>query len=181
MSEEQKTTEEKGEAQAPAESPESPKETPAPAAPATASAPVAKEKKEPEKQAEKEVEIPEEFKDLIAKIESLSVLELAGLVKILEKKFGVSASAMAVAATGAGGEEGEAAGVKDSYAVVLKATGDQKINVIKAIKEITGLGLKEAKALVDGAPKPVKTDVKKEDADEIKKKLEAVGAVAELQ
>jgi len=105
-------------------------------------------------------------------------MELAELVKVLEEKFGVSASAMAVAAPGAGaGGSGEE---KSSYDVILKSAGEQKINVIKAVKDIAGLGLKEAKDLVDAAPKPVKTGVKKEDADEIKKKLEEVGAVVEL-
>ena len=120
----------------------------------------------------------EKFQDIIEKIDKLTVLELAELVKVLEEKFGVSASAMAVAAPGAGAGEAE---IKDSFTVVLKSAGDQKINVIKAVREITGLGLKEAKDLVDGAPKPIKADVKKADADEIKKKLEAIGAVAELE
>ncbi len=119
----------------------------------------------------------EKFKDIIEKVEKLTVLELAELVKALEEKFGVSASAMASAAPAAAGE----VEAKDSFTVILKSAGDQKINVIKAVREITGLGLKEAKDLVDGAPKPVKADVKKADADEIKKKLEAVGAVAELE
>ena len=180
MSDEQKTTEEKNEARVPAEVSAPADESVATEVPVAASVPAAEAKKEPEKRAEKEAEIPEEFKDLVAKIESLSVLKLAELVKVLEKKFGVSASAMAVAAPVGGGGDGETA-VKDSYTVVLKAAGDQKINVIKAIKEIMGIGLTEAKALVDSAPKPVKSDVKKEDADEIKKKLEAVGAVVELQ
>jgi large subunit ribosomal protein L7/L12 len=173
----EKITEEKGEIQTPAENSElATKEAAAPVVPVVAPAPKAEEKKEPEK----EVEIPAEFKDLITKIETLSVLKLAELVKVLEKKFGVSASAMAVAVPVGGGGEGDAT-VKDSYTVILKAAGDQKINVIKAIKEIMGIGLTEAKALVDSAPKPVKADVKKEDANEIKQKLEAVGAVVELQ
>ncbi len=120
----------------------------------------------------------EKFKELIEKIEKLTILELAELVKALEEKFGVSASAMAVAGPAVGGTAG--AEEKTAYAVVLKAVGDQKINVIKAVKEITGLGLKEAKDIVDGAPKNVKEGLKKEDAEEIKKKLEAVGATVEL-
>ena len=120
----------------------------------------------------------DKFADIIEKIEKLTVMELAELVKVLEEKFGVSASAMASAAPAAGAGETE---VKDSFTVVLKSAGDQKINVIKAVREITGLGLKEAKDLVEGAPKPVKADLKKADADEVKKKLEAVGAVAELE
>lgn len=117
------------------------------------------------------------FDKLIAEVEKLTVLELADLVKALEEKFGVSASAMAVAAPGAGGAAAEE---KTAWNVVLKAGGDQKINVIKIVKEVTGLGLKEAKDIVDGAPKNVKEGLKKEDAEELKKKLEAVGATVEL-
>lgn len=121
----------------------------------------------------------DKYKDIIEKIEKLTTVELAELVKALEEKFGVSAAAMAVGA--AGGGAGGAAEEKTSFNVVLKAAGDQKINVIKVVKEITGLGLQEAKALVDGAPKAVKEGVKKEDAEEMKKKLEAAGATVELQ
>ena len=106
-------------------------------------------------------------------------MELAELVKALEEKFGISAAAPMAAGSGAG-----AAGPaeeKDSYAINLKAAGDQKINVIKAVREITGLGLKEAKDIVDAAPKIVKEGVKKEEAEEAKKKLEAAGATVELQ
>lgn len=119
----------------------------------------------------------EKFKDIIEKVEKLTVLELAELVKALEEKFGVSAAAMAVAGPASGGAAAEE---KTSYTVVLKSAGEQKVNVIKTIKEVTGLGLKEAKDIADGAPKNVKEGLKKEDAEEIKKKLEAVGAVAEL-
>lgn len=121
----------------------------------------------------------EKYKDIIEKVEKLTVLELSELVKVLEEKFGVSASAMAVAgpSTGSGQAGGEE---KIAWTVVLKACGDQKINVIKAVKEATGLGLKEAKDIVDGAPKNVKEGLKKEDAEELKKKLEAVGATVEL-
>lgn len=119
----------------------------------------------------------EKFKDIIEKVEKLTVLELAELVKALEEKFGVSAAAMAVAGPVAGGTAVEE---KTAYTVVLKASGEQKVNVIKMVKEVTGLGLKEAKDIVDGAPKNVKEGLKKEDAEEIKKKLEAVGAVVEL-
>ncbi len=122
----------------------------------------------------------EKFKDIIEKIEKLSVVELAELVKALEEKFGVSAAAMAVAGPG-NGNGGVAAEEKTSWGVTLKTTGDQKINVIKVIREVTGLGLKEAKDIADGAPKLVKDGLKKEDAEEVKKKFEAVGAVAELQ
>ena len=120
----------------------------------------------------------EKFDKIIGEIEKLSVLELAELVKTLEEKFGVSAAAMSVAGPAAGAAAGEE---KSTYNVVLKAGGDQKINVIKAIKEATGLGLKESKDLVDGAPKTIKEGLKKEEADELKKKLEDVGATVELQ
>lgn len=119
----------------------------------------------------------DKFKDIIEKVEKLSVLELSELVKALEEKFGVSAAAMAVAGPAAGGAAAEE---KTAYAVVLKTTGDQKVNVIKIIKEVTGLGLKEAKDIADSAPKNVKEGLKKEDAEEIKKKLEDVGATVEL-
>ncbi|MFA5386234.1 MAG: 50S ribosomal protein L7/L12 [Candidatus Paceibacterota bacterium] len=119
----------------------------------------------------------DKLQDIISKIETLTTVELADLVKAMEEKFGISAAAP-VAAAAAGGAA--AAEEKTSFNVILKAAGEQKINVIKAVKEITGLGLKEAKDLVDGAPKPIKEGVKKEEADEMKKKLELVGAVVEL-
>lgn len=121
----------------------------------------------------------DKFKDIVEKIEKLTVAELAELVKVLEEKFGVSASAMAVSPAGGGGaattEE------KTSFNVVLKSAGDQKINVIKVIREATNLGLKEAKDLVEGAPKVVKEGVKKEEAEQLKKKLEEAGAQVEIQ
>ncbi len=117
--------------------------------------------------------------DLISQIEKLSVVELADLVKKLEEKFGITAAAP-VAAGGGAGAAG-AAEEKDSFNVVLKAAGENKLNVIKAVREVTTLGLKEAKDLVDGAPKTVKEGVKKEEAAEMKKKLEAAGATVELQ
>ena len=122
----------------------------------------------------------EKFDKIILEIEKLSVLELSELVKTLEEKFGVSAAAMAVAgpSTGSGQADGEE---KTAWNVVLKVSGDQKINVIKIVKEATGLGLKEAKDIVDAAPKAVKEGLKKEEAEELKKRLEAVGAVVELQ
>ncbi|MEK7555356.1 MAG: 50S ribosomal protein L7/L12 [Patescibacteria group bacterium] len=120
----------------------------------------------------------EKFKDIIEQIEKLTVVELAELVKTLEEKFGVSASAVATAGPSAGAAAAEE---KTSFNVILKATGDQKINVIKAVKEATGLGLKEAKDLVDKAPKAIKEGLKKDEAEELKAKLEAVGAVVELQ
>ena len=118
----------------------------------------------------------DKFNDIIEKVEKLTVVELSELIKALEEKFGVSA-AMPMAAAGAGAAVEEE---KTSFDVILKAVGDQKIVVIKAVKEATGLGLKEAKDIVDAAPKPIKQGVKKADADELKKKLEAAGAVVEL-
>lgn len=118
----------------------------------------------------------EKFNDIIEKIEKLTVVELAELVKALEEKFGVSAAMPVAAGAAAGGEIAE----KTEFTVVLKAAGDQKINVIKVVKEATGLGLKEAKDIVDAAPKNVKEGLKKADADELKKKLEDAGAVVEL-
>jgi len=118
-------------------------------------------------------------------VEKLSIVELADLVKVMEEKFGVSAAApmMMAAMPGAGGAGGSAGGgeAKDTVDVILANAGQQKINVIKVIREITGLGLKEAKDLVDSAPKPVKENVKPEEGDELKKKLEAVGATVELK
>lgn len=128
-------------------------------------------------------EIPSKFKDLVKSIETLSVLELSELVKVLEDHFGVSAAApvaMAAAPT-AGGGETEAAAEKSAYTIVLTSAGDSKINVIKAVREITGLGLAESKALVDGAPKTVKENAPKAEADEAKAALEAAGATVELQ
>ncbi|MDP3052397.1 MAG: 50S ribosomal protein L7/L12 [bacterium] len=123
----------------------------------------------------------EKFKDIIEKIEKLTVVELAELVKTLEEKFGVSASMPASAAV-AGSEDGSAAAVeKTAFNVILKVSGDQKINVIKVIKEATGLGLKESKDIADGAPKTIKEGMKKEDAEDLKSKLEAVGATVEIQ
>lgn len=119
----------------------------------------------------------EKFNDIITKVESMSVLELSELVKALEEKFGVSAAAMAVAGPAAGAVAEE----KTSWDVVLTSGGEQKINVIKVVKEATGLGLKESKDLVDGAPKEVKKGMKKEEAEELKKKLEEAGAVVELK
>jgi len=117
-------------------------------------------------------------------VSELTVLELAALVKHLEAKFGVSAAApVAVAAAGGGAAAGgdAAAEVKDKFDVMLKSAGQAKINVIKVVREITGLGLKEAKDLVDGAPKAVKEGVKQPEADEIKKKLEEAGAEVEIK
>lgn len=127
------------------------------------------------------VEVPEKFKALVESIEQLSVIDLAELVSVLEDKFGVSAAApaMMMAGPAAGGEA--AAEEKSSFDVELAAAGDSKINVIKAVREITGLGLKEAKDIVDAAPKVVKEGASKEEAEEMKSKLEAAGASVTLK
>ncbi len=115
-------------------------------------------------------------------IENMSVLELSQLVKELEQKFGVSAAApVAVAAAGAGATAGATDAAKTEFTVVLAVAGDKKINVIKEVRAITGLGLKEAKDLVEGAPKTLKEAVSKAEAEEIKKKLEAEGAKIEIK
>ena len=113
-------------------------------------------------------------------LSTLTVLELADLSKKLEEKWGVSAASFAVAASSAGASA-EVAEVKDKFEVVLVAAGDNKINVIKEVRAITALGLKEAKDLVEAAPKTIKSDVAKAEAEEIKKKLEAAGAKVELK
>jgi large subunit ribosomal protein L7/L12 len=123
--------------------------------------------------------------DILDAIGSMSVLELSQLIKDMEEKFGVSAAAatVAVAAPGAGGAGAGAAAAeeKTEFTVILAAAGDNKVNTIKAVREVTSLGLKEAKDLVDGAPKPVKEGVSKADADAIKKKLEEAGAKVEVK
>lgn len=120
----------------------------------------------------------DKHKDILDKVEAMSVLDLNELVKAIEEKFGVSAAAVsaAPAAAGAGEEEG-----KDSYTVHLKSAGEQKIAVMKVVKEALGLGLKEAKDMVDGAPVDLKAAVKKVEAEEMKKKLEEAGASVELK
>lgn len=124
-----------------------------------------------------------EVQDIVAKVEKMTVLEVADLVSAIEDKFGVSAAPVAVAgaapAAGADGDGGE--DEKSSFTVHLAAAGDKKIEVIKAVREITDLGLGEAKSLVDEAPKDVKTDVPKDEANEAKQKLEAAGAKVELK
>ena len=120
--------------------------------------------------------------DVIEFISNMSVLELSGLVKDLEEKFGVSAAAaIAVAATPAEGAAQPAAEEKTEFDVILSQVGDKKIQVIKAIRAITGLGLKEAKAVVDDAPKPVKEGVSKDEAEDVKKQLEEAGATVEVK
>jgi large subunit ribosomal protein L7/L12 len=138
-----------------------------------------KEKKEP-------IKVPEKFKKLVEEIEKMSVLDLAELVKILEKKFGVSAAPQVVAAPAAPASAEAAAGKEEKtiFSVVLTAVGDKKIEVIKVVRDATGKGLKESKDLVDAAatsPQVVKENVKKEEAEELKKKFEAAGAKVELK
>lgn len=129
---------------------------------------------------ETSVEVPQKFKSLVAEIEKMSVLDLAELVKILEKKFGVSAAApaMMMAAPGAAAPAAEE---KTSFNVEITEAGASKINVIKAVRELTDMGLKDAKDLVDGAPKVLKEGVKKEEAEAMKKKLEEAGAKVTLK
>ena len=117
--------------------------------------------------------------EMIEEIKKMTVVELADLVKAIEEEFGVSA--VAAAAPVAGAAAGEAAAEKTSFNVVLKDAGDQKIKVIKVVRDATGLGLKEAKDLVDGAPKTVKENVSKDEAEELKAKFAEVGAIIELQ
>jgi large subunit ribosomal protein L7/L12 len=119
--------------------------------------------------------------DILEAVGSMSVMDLNDLVKAFEEKFGVSAAAMAVAGPAGGGAAAAAAEEQTEFTVVLSEVGANKVGVIKAVREITGLGLKEAKDLVDGAPKPVKEGVAKADAEAAKKKLEEAGAKAELK
>jgi large subunit ribosomal protein L7/L12 len=120
--------------------------------------------------------------EILDKISSLTVLELSELIKAMEEKFGVSAAAaVAVAGPAAAGPAAAAAEEQTEFTVMLSSFGENKVNVIKAVREITGLGLKEAKDLVDGAPKPVKEGVNKADAEAAKKKLEEAGAKAEVK
>ncbi len=174
MAEEDKKVEEKVEeakAEAPAEKPAE-----APAKEEKAEKPVKAEKKE-------KVEVPKEFEKLVGELDKLSALEISKFVKFLEEYWGVSAAAPAVAvaaAPGVGGDAAPAAEEKSEYDVILKDAGAQKVAVIKAVKDITGLGLGEAKAVVDGAPKPVLEKAKKDDAEAAKKSLEDAGATVEL-
>jgi large subunit ribosomal protein L7/L12 len=145
----------------------------------TATAPVADEpavvaatSNDEVKDESEEVEVPAKFKTLVEQVETMSVLELNELVKVLEKKFGVSASATAAAPVAGGAEADE----QSTFSVVLADAGAQKIAVIKVIKEVLGLGLKEAKDLVDAAPSDIKTGVSKAESDELKAKLEEAGA-----
>jgi large subunit ribosomal protein L7/L12 len=123
-----------------------------------------------------------DLEKIAEELSSLTVLEAAELSTLLEEKWGVSAAApVAVAAAAPAGDSGGAAEEKDSFTIVLAAAGDQKINVIKEVRAITGLGLKEAKEIVESAPKDVKEDVPAAEANELKEKLEAAGATVELK
>ncbi len=145
----------------------------------------AEEKKEEAPAAEEsadegtDVEVPEQFKALVEQVENMTVLELNELVKLLEKKFGVSASAVAVAGPGTGGDAGGEE--KSDFIVHLASFGEKKIAVIKVVKEVLGLGLKEAKDLVESAPVDLKSGVKKEEAEEWKGKFDEAGASVELK
>ncbi len=175
MAEENKPQEEKKE-EKPAEE-KKPVEEPKEEKPAEEKKPVEEPKEE-----KKEVEVPKKFKSLVEEVEKMSVLDLAELVKVLEDKFGVSAAApVAVAAApGAGAAEADVE-EKDSFDVELTEAGPNKIGAIKAVREITQIGLKDAKDLVDGAPKVIKEGVKKEEAEEMKKKLEEAGGKVTLK
>lgn len=131
---------------------------------------------------DKKVEVPKEFADIVKILDKMSALEISKFVKFLEEYWGVSAAAPAVAmaAPAAGGDAAPAEEAKSEYDVVLKDAGAQKVAVIKAVKDITGLGLGEAKAIVDGVPKTVLEKAKKEDAETAKKTLEEAGATVEL-
>jgi large subunit ribosomal protein L7/L12 len=129
-----------------------------------------------------DIKLSKAAQGILDEVKKLPVLELADLVKAMEEEFGFSAAApVAVAAVGGAAAGGAAAEAKDTFTVELTSSGAQKIGVIKVIREISGLGLKEAKDLVDGAPKVVKENVKKAEAEEMKKKLEAAGAVVALK
>lgn len=136
-----------------------------------------------EQKKEESIEIPEKFKTLVETIATMSVLDLAELVKVLEKKFGVSAAMpmMAAPSTQAGTGGGEANEAPSTVSVNLTSAGGQKIQVIKVLREALGLGLKEAKDLADAAPKTVKQGIPREEAEELKKKLETAGATVEIK
>ncbi|MGA3150167.1 MAG: 50S ribosomal protein L7/L12 [Candidatus Saccharimonadales bacterium] len=144
--------------------------------------PKAETPKTESKKVETKVEVPKEFAGLVKELDNLSALEISKFVKFLEEHWGVSAAAPAVAVTAAPAASGESAAAeeKNEYDVILKDAGAQKVAVIKAVKDITGLGLGEAKALVDGAPKTIKEKASKEEAEVAKKTLEEAGATVEL-
>lgn len=139
-------------------------------------------KETPKDEPKKDVKLSKKSEDILKTVETMTVLELADLVKALEDKFGVSAQVpVMAAAVGAGQAGGAQEEEKTSFTIVLTAAGDKKINVIKEIRAITTLGLKEAKDLVEAAPKTVKEGIAKEEAEKIKKQLEAAGAKVELK
>ncbi len=174
MSDEPKKQEDAVEAEAPKEEVKE-DQAQAPSEPDTSDKKQEEAPKEDSKEdSSEEVAVPKQFKKLVEEVENMSVLELSELVKVLEKKFGVSAAAVAVAAPGAGSAGGEEE--KSTVTVELSDMGANKISVIKAVKEALALGLKEAKDLVDGIPSVLKEDMKKEDAEELKGKMEAAGA-----
>ena len=127
------------------------------------------------------MEIPAKFQSIVSEIEKMSVLDLSELVKVLEENFGVSAAAPAMMMAAPAAAGAPAAEEQSAFTVELTAAGDSKINVIKAVRELTGLGLKEAKDIVDAAPKAVKEGATKAEADDMKAKLEAAGAVVTLK
>ena len=129
----------------------------------------------------KDVVVPEKFKSIVETIETMSVLDLSELVTIFEEKFGVSAASPVAMMAGGPAAGGEAAAEKDEFDIELTDAGSSKIAVIKVVREITGLGLKDAKDMVDGAPKVVKEGVKKEEAEAIKKQIEEAGGACELK
>ncbi len=146
---------------------------------------MSEQKNEQKKDEQKEIKIPDKFKSIVEEIEKMSVLDLSELVKVLEEKFGVSSSApMMVVSGNAGAADGGANGgaeEKAEVSVELTSIGENKIGVIKAVREIVEIGLKDAKDLVESAPAIVKENVKKEEAEEMKKKLEAAGAQVTLK
>lgn len=127
------------------------------------------------------MEIPAKFQSIVSEIEKMSVLDLSELVKVLEENFGVSAAAPAMMMAAPAAAGAAAVEEKSTYTVELTSAGDSKINAIKAVREATGLGLKEAKDIVDAAPKAVKENVSKAEADDLKAKLEAAGATVTLK
>jgi len=180
--EEEKKEEVKQEAKTKEQKPEPKKEEAKKPEPIKEEAPKKEEPKVEAKKETKSVKVPKKFQDLVKQIESLSVLELSELVKLLEDKFGVSSAAMAAApAAPASAEALAGKEEKTAFNVELTSAGSAKIQVIKVVKEITGKGLKEAKDLVDAAPKVLRENMTKVDAEEMKKKLEEAGATVELK
>lgn len=154
--------------------------------PVSAEKPKKEEKKEGKKEGKKKIEVPKKFKKLVEEIEQMSVIDLSELVKILEEKFGVSASASTIVAAAPGAVDGESKeeDTKSSFDVIMTGVGEKKIEVIKALRDITGKGLKDSKDITDKTvhdPQVIKEGAGKEDAEEIKKKLEEAGASVELK